>query len=333
MNRTAASGRKALVTGGGGFIGHHLITRLRREGFFVIGLDLKRPEFEPTRADVFHVQDLREDISSYVKPFQGVDHVYHLASDMGGIGYIQSVAAPIFMNNMRIDMNVLEAARLAGVRRFFYASSACVYPESRTNEPFAAPLKEEWAYPAQPMEAYGWEKLMTERLCQHYREEFGLHTCVARFHTMYGPLGTWMGGREKFPAAVCRKVAMASEGAEIEIWGDGQQTRTFCYIDDCVEGVRRLMESESWGPVNLGSTELLSVTQAAELVIKASGKQGLRLKYLPGPQGQRGRAPDNTLCRQILRWEPSIAAAEGLAETYSWIEEQVRSGGGAGHTG
>ncbi len=324
MERKDAGGRKALVTGGGGFIGHHLINRLKQEGFFVVGIDLKQPEFGPTRADLFYQQDLREPISAYCDLFRGVDDVYHLASDMGGIGYIHSIAAPIFTNNMRIDMNVLEASRVANVRRFFYSSSACVYSEARTSEALSAPLKEEWAYPAEPMEAYGWEKLMAERLCEYYRAEYGLSTCTARFQTMYGPLGTWTGGREKFPAAICRKVAMASEGSEIEIWGDGEQTRTFCYVDDCVEGVRRLMESKFAGPVNLGSAELISINDAAWLVIKASGKRGLRLKHIPGPQGHRGRAPDNTLCRHVLGWGPSLPVYEGLGKTDRWVPERLR---------
>ena len=318
------SQRTALVTGAGGFIGHHLVKRLKREGFRVTGIDVRDPEFEPTAADVFARHDLRHDPLAYRALFDGVEHVYHLAADMGGMGYINTHPSKLFANNMRIDLNVFEAARTAGVRRLFYPSSACVYPEGRTSEVTSAPLKEAWAYPAMPMDMYGWEKLMGEQLCRQYRDEYGLETRVARFHTMYGPLGTWRGGREKFPAAICRKVIVAPAGSEIEIWGDGEQRRTFCYIDDCLEGIRRLVESDFPGPVNLGSAELLSVNEVARLVIGLSGKSGLRLKHVPGPEGQRGRAPDNTLCRQVFGWEPTIPVADGLAETYRWIEDEIR---------
>jgi nucleoside-diphosphate-sugar epimerase len=325
QERGAIAGRVAIVTGAGGFIGHHLTKRLKAEGFRVVGIDRKPPEFEPTAADDFHHLDLRGEWSRFAPLFHGAHHVYHLAADMGGMGYIHSQPARIFKNNMRIDLNVLEAARHAGAQRFFYPSSACVYPESRTSAPHSPPLEEAFAYPAMPADSYGWEKLMGERLCRYFREDFGLETRVARFHTMYGPLGTWQGGREKFPAAICRKVILAAEGSDIEVWGDGEQTRTFCYVDDCLEGIRRLVESDFPGPVNIGSAELLSVNQAAQMVIRISGKRGLGLRHVPGPQGLRGRAPDNTLCRQMLGWEPAIPAAKGFEKTYRWIEAQVQA--------
>lgn len=314
---------RVVVTGAGGFIGHHLARRLKAEGFEVAGVDVKRPEFEASPANEFVQLDLRDGIEPCEAVFKGARDVYHLAADMGGMGYIQTHPARVFSNNMRMDLNVLEAARRARVERVFYPSSACVYSEARTSDPRSPALKEEWAYPAQPADSYGWEKLMGERLCRAYSDDFGLTTRVARFHTMYGPLGTWTGGREKFPAAICRKVIQAPEGGEIEVWGDGEQTRTFCYVDDCVEGIRRLMESDYAEPLNLGSAELLSVNETARLVIELSGKAGLRLKHVPGPQGLRGRAPDNTLCRRVLGWEPAIPAAVGLERTYRWIEERV----------
>ena len=321
--RPAQDGLKAVVTGAGGFIGHHLVKKLRAEGFFVVGVGKSLPPFEQTSANEFHQRSLLTDPSDLAGIFKGAAHVYHMAADMGGIGYIQTGHSKIFRANMTMDMNVLEAARIAEVARFFYPSSACVYPETRTNEPHSPPLKEEFAYPAQPVDAYGWEKLMGERLCTAYRLEHGLQTRIARFHTMYGPLGTWKGGREKFPFAICRKVAEAEDGDSIEVWGDGEQTRTFCYIEDTLEGIRRLMESEVAVPVNIGSAELLSVNQTANLVIGISGKRDLRLKHVPGPQGLRGRAPDNQLCRSVLGWEPKIPASVGLEQTYRWIADQV----------
>lgn len=317
----------AVVTGAAGFIGHHMVKRLKGEGFRVIGLDARSPEFEASSADEFHEVDLRVDPITPL--LRGARHVYHFAADMGGIGYIRTQPSRIFRNNMRMDLNILDAAREAGVERLFYPSSACVYSEARTASPDAEPLKEEWAYPAMPADSYGWEKLMGERLCADYRAEFGLQTRVARFHTIYGPVTAWDGGREKFPAAICRKVALAKDGAQIEIWGDGKQTRTFCYIDDCLEGVRRLIESDFPGPVNIGSAEILSVDETADLVIEISGKRGLTLKHVPGPEGLRGRAPDNTLCRAVLGFEPAISARTGFERLYRWVEEQVRTVGAA----
>ena len=316
---------KVLVTGAGGFIGHHLVSRLKREGYWVRGVDLKRPEYAPTEADEFLLLDLRR-WENCLQATRGVTEVYALAADMGGMGFISSHHAEILHNNILINTHTLDAARENHVQRYFYTSSACVYPEYLQNDAQVTPLKEEDAYPAQPQDAYGWEKLVTERMCMHYREEYGIQTRIVRFHNIFGPLGSWEGGREKAPAAMCRKVAEAKlAGArEIEIWGDGEQTRSFCYIDDCVEGIFRLMRSDFHDPLNLGQDRLVTINQLADLVMQAAGVDFAR-KHISGPQGVRGRNSDNTLLRKVLQWEPQITLEEGLARTYRWIEEQVRA--------
>jgi nucleoside-diphosphate-sugar epimerase len=322
--------KKVLVTGAGGFIGHHLVSRLKREGCWVRGVDIKRPEYAASEADEFALLDLRlrEDC---LLAAQGVDEVYALAADMGGMGFISSHHAEILHNNILINTHTLEAAQASRVQRYLFTSSACVYPEYRQNDARVTPLKEEDAYPAQPQDAYGWEKLVTERLCIHYREEYGIETRIVRFHNIFGPLGSWEGGREKAPAALCRKVAEAklAGGKEIEIWGDGEQTRSFCYIDDCVEGIFRLMRSDFHDPINLGQDRLVTINQLADLVMQAAGVQ-LTRKHVPGPQGVRGRNSDNTLLRKVLQWEPRISLEDGLATTYQWIEQQVRAKKAAG---
>lgn len=319
-----AEARRVLVTGAGGFIGHHLVGELKRQGCWVRGADLKQPEFEATRADEFLTTDLRR-WENCLAATGGVEEVYALASDMGGMGFISTNHGLILHNNALINIHTLEAARQNGVRRYFYTSSACVYPLFKQTSEDVAPLREEDAYPAQPEDAYGWEKLITERLCRHYMEDYGLETRIVRFHNIYGPLGSWVGGREKAPAAVCRKVALAklTGRAEIEIWGDGKQTRSFCFIEDCIEGIGRLMRSDHRHPLNLGTDRLVSINQLADIV---SGIAGVRLakKHVPGPQGVRGRNSDNTRLRQVLGWEPRVSLEEGLARTYPWIEEQVR---------
>lgn len=256
---------------------------------------------------------------------QGELTVYALAADMGGMGYISSHHAAILHNNALINLHTIEAARQNGVSRYLYTSSACVYPEYRQNSTAAIPLREEDAYPAQPQDAYGWEKLISERLCTHYREDYGFATRIVRFHNIFGPLGSWDGGREKAPAALCRKVAIAKlKGSdEIELWGDGRQTRSFCYIDDCVEGLHRLMRSDYEEPLNLGQDRLISVDELADLIAAIAGVN-LRKSHIPGPQGVRGRNSDNTRLRAMLNWEPQISLEEGLRRTYAWIEEQVR---------
>jgi nucleoside-diphosphate-sugar epimerase len=312
-----------LVTGAGGFIGHHLVHFLKKQGYRVRGVDLKFPEFEPTAADEFACLDLRH-LSNCLRATEGVDEVYALAADMGGMGYISCNHARILRNNLMISTNTLEAARRNRVGRYLYASSACVYPEYRQQETDVTPLSEEMAYPAQPQDAYGWEKLIGERLCLHFREDFGIATRIVRFHNIYGPRGTWEGGREKAPAALCRKIATArlTGRHEVEIWGDGEQTRSFCYIDDCVEGMVRLMRSDHGEPLNLGQDRMVSINQLADLIAGIAGIEIVK-KHVPGPQGVRGRNSDNSRLRQVLGWEPEVSLEEGLARTYAWIETQV----------
>jgi GDP-D-mannose 3',5'-epimerase len=316
--------RKVLVTGAGGFIGHHLVTYLKRKGYWVRGADVKMPEFGSSDADEFLLRDLRL-LENCVDAAKGVEEVYALAADMGGMGFISSNHARILYNNGTINFHTLEAARVNRVKRYLYASSACIYPEYRQTEIDIQPLKEDDAYPAQPQDAYGWEKLITERLCTHYREDYGIETRIVRFHNIFGPLGTWDGGREKAPAAMCRKIAVAklTENPEIEIWGDGKQTRSFCYVDDCVEGISRLIQSEYAQPLNLGQDRMVNIDELADMVARIAGIS-IRKKYIPGPQGVRGRNSDNTRLRSVLKWEPQVSLEEGLARTYRWIEEQVR---------
>lgn len=318
---------KVLVTGAGGFIGHHLVQHLRKHGYWVRGVDLKHPEFAPTTADEFELLDLRR-WDACLQATRGIDEVYALAADMGGMGFISANHAQILHNNSLINLHTIEAARLNGASRYLYTSSACVYPEYKQLETEVTPLKEEDAYPAQPQDAYGWEKLVSEHLCKHYADEFGLATRVVRFHNIFGPLGTWEGGREKAPAAMCRKVATAKLTGDptIEIWGDGKQTRSFCYIDDCVDGLLRLMRSDYAEPLNLGQDRLISINELADMVAAVAGVK-IEKKHVAGPQGVRGRNSDNTRLRQVLDWEPRISLDDGMARTYAWIEEQVRAKG------
>jgi GDP-D-mannose 3', 5'-epimerase len=314
---------RVLVTGAGGFIGSHLVRRLRAEGYWVRGVDIKEPEFTPSAADEFLLLDLRE-WADCQTAMRGVDEVYALAADMGGMGFISQHHARIMHNNALINLHTLEAARQEGVSRLLYTSSACVYPEYLQTDAEVNPLREEDAYPAQPQDAYGWEKLFTERLCAHYRDDYRLDTRVVRFHNVFGPFGTWEGGREKAPAAICRKVAFAKLTGDptVEIWGDGEQTRSFCYIDDCLDGLQLLMRSNYSEPLNLGQDRLISVNQLADTVASVAG---LRIEkvHVAGPQGVRGRNSDNTRLRKVLGWEPRISLEEGIALTYVWIESQV----------
>jgi len=318
------TGKRVLVTGAGGFIGHHLVTRLKCAGDWVRGVDLKSPEYGPTDADQFELLDLRR-WDSCLQATRGVDEVYALAADMGGMGFISAHHAEILHNNSLINLHTLDAARLNGVQRYLYTSSACVYPEYRQMDANVTPLREEDAYPAQPQDAYGWEKLIAERLCTHYREEYGMETRIVRFHNIFGPLGTWDGGREKAPAAICRKVALAklTGASEIEIWGDGEQTRSFCFIDDCVTGIRKLMESDYPEPLNLGQDRMVTINELVDMVARIAGVRVTK-KHVPGPQGVRGRNSDNTRLQKVLGWQPSISLENGLERTYAWIEDQVR---------
>ena len=317
------SGKKVLVTGAGGFIGHHLVTYLKERGYWVRGVDIKTPEFSDTDADEFEVLDLRR-WANCLEATRGVDQVYALAADMGGMGFISAHHSEILHNNILINTHSIEAARTHGVSRYLYTSSACIYPEYRQLETNVEPLKEEDAYPAQPQDAYGWEKLVTEILCMHYRDDYGMETRTVRFHNIFGPLGTWEGGREKAPAAMCRKVAVAklTGNPEIEIWGDGEQTRSFCYIDDCVEGIYRLMQSDFSDPINLGQDRLISINALVDMVAEIAGVEVVK-QHVPGPQGVRGRNSDNDLLRKVLGWEPEISLEAGMERTYRWIEEQV----------
>jgi len=314
--------RKVLVTGAGGFIGHHLTKALVNQGYWVRGVDLKEPEYEPTAAHEFMILDLRR-WPDCLAAAKGIEEVYNLAANMGGIGFIESNKAVIMHDNTLINFHMLEAARAEGAKRYLYTSSACVYPGYKQKSPDVTPLKEEDAYPADPEDGYGWEKLYTERQCRHYREDYGLETRIVRFHNIFGPLGTYDGGREKSPAAICRKIAMAKPVDEIEVWGDGNQTRSYCYIDDCVEGILRLMRSDFHDPLNMGQDRMITVNELVEIVAKIAGKKISKRHDLTKPQGVRGRNSDNTLLRKVLNFEPKVSLEEGLEKTYHWIEEQI----------
>jgi GDP-D-mannose 3', 5'-epimerase len=315
---------KVLVTGAGGFIGHHLVSYLKQQGYWVRGIDLKVPEFEATEADEFEVFDLRR-WDNCLQAMRDIEEVYALAADMGGMGFISANHSLILHNNILINTHTFEAARLNGVKRYLFTSSACVYPEYRQLNTNITALKEEDVYPAQPQDAYGWEKLFTEIMAHYYHTDYGLETRVVRFHNIFGPLGTWQGGREKAPAAMCRKVAIAKlmGNPEIEIWGDGEQTRSFCYIDDCVVGIHKLMRSDYREPLNLGQDRLISINELADLVADIAGVK-IKKKHIQGPQGVRGRNSDNTRLREVLGWEPQISLEEGLRRTYNWVEQQVK---------
>ncbi|MGI9647823.1 MAG: NAD-dependent epimerase/dehydratase family protein [Acidimicrobiia bacterium] len=314
---------RVLVTGAGGFIGHHLVTDLRKRGYWVRGVDIKEPEFTDIDADEFQLLDLRR-WESCLEATKDIDHVYALAADMGGMGFISANHSTILHNNALINLHTLEAARENNVSRYLYTSSACIYPEYLQEDADVTPLKEEDAYPAAPQDAYGWEKLISEIAAHYYHLDYGMDVRVVRFHNIYGPYGTWTGGREKAPAALCRKVAEAEDGGTIEIWGDGEQTRSFCHVDDTVEGIYRLMMSDHTEPLNLGRDRMVTINELAEIIVEISGKRDIRLKHVDGPQGVRGRNSDNTKLREVLGWDPSTALEEGLVGTYRWIEKQIQ---------
>jgi GDP-D-mannose 3', 5'-epimerase len=317
---------RVLVAGAGGFIGHHLVKFLVARGYWVRGVDIKEPEYEPSPAHEFELLDLRRRDNCLIAT-QGVNQVYNLAADMGGIGYITAYHADVSRNNILINTHMLEASHLNGASRYFYSSSACVYPMYKQTSADVTPLKEEDAYPAEPEEGYGWEKLFAEKLCQYYWEDLGLLTRVARFHNVYGPLGTYDGGKEKAPAAICRKLALAQDGDEIEVWGDGKQTRSFMYVDDCVEGIYRIMQSDCPYPLNLGMDVMVSVDELVDLIAKIAGKSVRKWHDLTKPQGVRGRNSDNSRLAELLGWAPSVSLEEGLTATYCWIEDELRKAG------
>lgn len=317
--------KKALVCGAGGFIGSHLVKRLKQEGFWVRGIDLKYPQFAETEADDFMIGDLRDAYICRQVVDQRFDEVYQLAADMGGAGFvfIGDNDADIMHNSALINLNMLEACQKRNVKRIFYSSSACIYPEYNQMEPDNPKTSEDSAYPAQPDSDYGWEKLFSERLYLAFHRNYGMEVSVARYHNIFGPEGSWNDGREKSPAAMCRKVAETEDGGEIEMWGDGKQTRSFLYVDECLEGSIRLMRSDWTGPVNIGSEEMVTINQLAEIVMEIAGKK-LSIKHIPGPLGVRGRNSDNHLIYQKLGWKPTRELIEGLQKTYSWIEAQVQ---------
>jgi nucleoside-diphosphate-sugar epimerase len=323
--------KTALVCGAGGFIGNHLVSRLKSHGYFVRGVDIKEPEFCKTEADEFFVSDLRDRASVHramnqrIKDITPFDEVYQLAADMGGAGYIFSGDhdADVMHNSATINLNVLDEAIHNGTKKIFYSSSACMYPEHNQLDPNNPNCEESSAYPANPDSEYGWEKLFSERLYLAYNRNYKVSVRVARFHNIFGPKGSWNNGKEKAPAAICRKVAEAEDGGEIEIWGDGEQTRSFLYVDECLEAVERLMKSDFLGPVNIGSEEMVTINKLVDIVSEIAGKK-LTKKHIPGPLGVRGRNSDNKLIREKLSWAPSQPLIDGLAKTYAWISEQVK---------
>lgn len=314
---------KAIVLGAGGFIGHHLVNRLKAQGHEVIGADLKLPQFSPSRADVFSQGDLRnvEFVDSVLE--NGADVIYQLAADMGGAGYIFTGEndADVMQNSAKINLNVLDAMKRLGIRKVFYSSSACVYPEFNQEDPDNPVCTEHSVYPAQPDSEYGWEKLFSERLYMAYARNYGLDVRIARFHNVFGPEGAWNNGKEKAPAAVCRKVAMAADNGTVEVWGDGRQTRSFLYIDDCLDGVEALMKSNCQEPVNIGSEEMITINDLVYMTARLARKT-LHIHNIPGPVGVRGRRSDNALMKSYTGWEPKLSLEEGMLKTYTWIHRQ-----------
>ena len=328
MHETMKKRAEALVTGAGGFIGSHLVKKLKREGFWVRGCDLKYPEFAETEADDFVIGDLRDPVICRNVVDRPFDEVYQLAADMGGAGYIFTGEhdSEVMHNSAMINLNMVDICYRAGAKKMFYSSSACIYPEYNQMDPDNPKCSEDSAYPAAPDSEYGWEKLFCERMYLAYHRNHGFAVRIARFHNIFGPEGSWNNGKEKAPAAFCRKVAETKNGGEIEMWGDGKQTRSFLYIDECLEAVRRFMDSDFTGPVNIGSEEMVPINSLAGMIMNISGKT-LGIKHIDGPLGVRGRNSDNALLRKVIGWEPSLPLVEGLKKTYAWIEEQVQGQG------
>ncbi len=320
--------KTALVCGAGGFIGSHLVHRLKAEGFWVRGTDLKYPQFSPTQADDFAIGDLRDPAFCRNITDRPFDEVYQLAADMGGAGFVFTGEndADIMHNSALINLNMLDACYRRNIRTVVYSSSACIYPEYNQLEPDNPDCSEDSAYPAAPDSEYGWEKLFSERMYLSFHRNYNMEVRIARYHNIFGPEGSWNDGREKAPAAICRKVALAPDGGEVEIWGDGEQTRSFLYVDECLEGTLRLARSDWTGPVNIGSEEMVTINQLVDTVADIAGKR-LTKNHVPGPQGVRGRNSDNTLIEQKLGWRPGMPLREGLEKTYAWIEEQVEAAG------
>ncbi len=318
--------KNALVCGAGGFIGSHLVKALKKEGYWVRGVDLKRPQFATTQADEFMIGDLREQEVVRRVVDQGFDEVYQLAADMGGAGYVFTGDndADIMHNSALINLNVLEACLKRKVKKVFYSSSACIYPKYNQEDPDNPKTAEDSAYPANPDSEYGWEKLFSERMYLAFHRNYGLNVRIARFHNIFGPEGSWDDGKEKAPAAFCRKVATTPDGGEIEVWGDGKQTRSFLYIDECLVGMRLLMDSQFTGPINIGSEEMVTINGLAAMIMEIAGKK-LSIKHVPGPLGVRGRNSDNKLIRKQLGWEPNYPLRKGLEKTYGWIKKQISS--------
>jgi len=316
--------KESLVCGAGGFIGGHLVKRLKREGFWVRGVDLKYPEFSKTGADDFVIGDLRDPVVCAKVVDRPFDEVYQLAADMGGAGFIFTGDhdSEVMHNSATINLNMVDRCQKAGVKKIFYSSSACIYPERNQMDADNPDCSEDSAYPAAPDSEYGWEKLFSERIYMSYFRNHGLAVRIARFHNIFGPEGTWQGGREKAPAAMCRKVAETPGGGSMEMWGDGEQTRSFLYIDECLEGVRRLMDSDFMGPVNIGSEEMVTINALAEMAMDIAGKK-LEIDHIEGPLGVRGRRSDNRLIYEKLGWKPTGKLRDGMEKTYRWIEEQV----------
>jgi GDP-D-mannose 3', 5'-epimerase len=317
--------KKILVCGAGGFIGNHLVKRLKIQDNWVRAVDIKHPEYDASVADEFVIGDLTNPVVVKEILDEKFDEVYQLAADMGGAGYIFTGEhdADVMHNSALININIAHRSVEVGVKKIFYSSSACIYPERNQLDPDNPNCEESSAYPADPDSEYGWEKLFSERLYQSYMRNYSLDTRIARFHNIFGPLGTWQGGKEKAPAAICRKVAETEDGGNIQIWGDGLQTRSFLYIDECLDGIQKLMESEFRQPINIGSSEMVTINQLAEMVMVIAGKQ-LFIEHIPGPLGVRGRSSDNRLIKKMLMWEPTLPLTQGLQKTYSWISDQQK---------